>query len=221
MNELNIQFNFKARYYKLGEITEQTSQVWFVIHGYGQLAQYFIKKFKVLESENICVIAPEGLSRFYLEDVQTRVAGGSNRVGATWMTRENREMDITNYINYLQSIYDKEVKPIEERVSTSILGFSQGAATAARWILHEQIKFHQFILWAGIFPSDMNFEKGKEIFNHKKVISVYGESDPFITPARLKEAEELSSRLNIQPEQLIFSGKHELHDETLLQLATR
>ena len=39
------------------------------MHGYGQLAEYFIRKFNVLEEQNICVIAPEGFSRFYLENV--------------------------------------------------------------------------------------------------------------------------------------------------------
>ena len=98
MKERNINFEFKARYYKLGDITHETKQVWFVLHGYGQLAQYFIKKFKAIESSQICIVAPEGLSKFYLESVTSRSAGGSNRVGATWMTRENREVDIENYI---------------------------------------------------------------------------------------------------------------------------
>ena len=38
-----------AKYFTLGELNENTETVWFVIHGYGQLAEYFIKKFKVLE----------------------------------------------------------------------------------------------------------------------------------------------------------------------------
>ena len=36
-------------------------------------------------------MAPEGLSRFYLE-------GFSGKVGATWMTREDRLNDIDNYL---------------------------------------------------------------------------------------------------------------------------
>lgn len=219
MKELNLNFSYKARYYKLGEIENRTGQVWFVIHGYGQLGQYFINKFKVLAEKGVCIIAPEGLSRFYLEDMQTRIAGGSNRVGATWMTRENREMDIENYINYLQSIYDHEVGSIKEKIKVTILGFSQGAATATRWILHDKIDFKQFILWAGIFPNDMNFEKGKEVFNKKKVIRVFGTDDPFVTPPRVEEMEILTDKLNLSPEKISFEGKHELNDDLLLKLA--
>ena len=51
------------------------------------------------------------------------------------------------------------------------------------------IKFDKFILWAGIFPPDMNFDSGKEILKDKKVITVYGDQDPFITPERMEEME--------------------------------
>lgn len=217
MKEKQLQFNFEARYYTLGKLTPETQQVWFVIHGYGQLAQYFIKKFKVLENEGIYVIAPEGLSRFYLEDIPTRVAGGSNRVGATWMTRENRETDIRNYINYLQSVYDTELHQ-KNYPPVSILGFSQGGATATRWALSGKPQFDKFILWAGIFPPDMNFDSGKEILKDKKVITVYGDQDPFITPERMKEMELLSAKIDLVPNKITFNGKHEIEDQTLLSL---
>ncbi|HCM75632.1 MAG TPA: alpha/beta hydrolase [Cytophagales bacterium] len=217
MKEQQIQFNLTARYYTLGTLSPQTKQVWFVIHGYGQLAQYFIKKFKILEAHNIYVIAPEGLSRFYLEDIPTRVAGGSNRVGATWMTRENREMDIKNYISYLQTIYDHELA--ERNIPITVLGFSQGAATATRWVLHGKVPFDRFVLWAGIFPPDMNFDAGKEIFKKKKIITVFGDEDPFITPERVAELELLSTKLGLAPEKITFVGKHEMNDDVLLRVA--
>ncbi|MEQ9592274.1 MAG: alpha/beta hydrolase [Cyclobacteriaceae bacterium] len=218
MTELHIKFDFKARYYKLGEVNSETKQVWFVFHGYGQLAQYFIKKFAALESKKICVIAPEGLSKFYLENVASRSAGGNNRVGATWMTREDREVDIENYINYLQQVYDKEIG--NAKVNVTILGFSQGAATATRWALTRKPSFERFILWAGIFPPDMNFERGKEILGKKKVIAVYGSDDPFVTAPRMQEMLELSSKLELTPEKLDFAGKHEINEPLLLQIAS-
>lgn len=217
MKELSLQFDFKARYYKLGEISKVTKQVWFVIHGYGQLAQFFIRKFQQLEQKGVCVIAPEGLSRFYLEDIPTRMAGGTNRVGATWMTKENREMDIENYINYLQSIYDAELKDFKKK-DVTLLGFSQGAATATRWALSNEFNFQRFVLWAGIFPPDMNFERGKTILAHKEVVAVYGDKDPFITSARMKEMKMLSQKLKIIPKQITFNGGHEINDQALISL---
>lgn len=217
MYEHQVEFNFKARYFKLGEIDQNTKQVWFVLHGYGQLAKYFITKFKVVVPHNICVIAPEGLSRFYLEDIATRSKTGNNRVGATWMTRENRLMDIENYITYLNSIYKAEMKT-QPRIPVTIVGFSQGAATASRWVLDQSIEFSRLILWAGIFPDDMDFEKGKEVLKNKNVRLVYGKTDPFLTEDRLLEMKTLAQRNGIQSAPITFEGGHELHDPTLLQL---
>src|SRR5687767_5276492 len=144
MQELNVSFNFQARYFKVGEINEHTKAVWFVLHGYGQLAQYFLTKFNALTTQGVCVIAPEGLSRFYLEDVNTRNQTGNNRVGATWMTRENRLMDIENYITFLDTVYQAEVG--NRLIPVTILGFSQGAATASRWAVQNNIKYERLIL---------------------------------------------------------------------------
>ncbi len=214
--ELSLRFNFKARYFKSGEITQKTLQVWYVLHGYGQLAKYFLKKFDVLAKQNICVIAPEGLSIFYLEDLQTRIQGGSNRAGATWMTRENRTMDIENYISLLDAIHKKETYNL--KIPITILGFSQGAATATRWALQGKVDFTRLILWAGIFPPDMDFAAGHRILQTKKVITVLGNQDPFVTHERLKEMETISDQLRIYPEMIRFEGKHDMDEATLRQL---
>ncbi|MBK6951958.1 MAG: hypothetical protein IPH24_07885 [Crocinitomicaceae bacterium] len=87
-----------ARYFSHGN--PQAKNLVVVLHGYGQLASYFIQKFEFLDPENYYVIAPEGLHRFYLN-------GTSGRVGASWMTKENREDDITNYLLYLNALLEK------------------------------------------------------------------------------------------------------------------
>lgn len=217
MQELATEFNFKGRYFKIGEINNQTKAVWFVLHGYGQLAQYFLPKFKSLVAHNVCVIAPEGLSHYYLEDVSTRGRTGSTRVGASWMTRENRLTDIENYITYLNSVFQREIGG-HKNLDVTILGFSQGAATASRWALSDSIYFKRLILWAGILPPDMDFEKGKQLLKQKEVRIVYGKHDPFLSETRFGEMKTLSEKLEINPEPLVFDGAHEIHEATLLTL---
>ena len=205
----SVGFQFNARYYKLGEIHSDTKEVWWVLHGYGQLAQYFIQKFKRLSEKGICVIAPEGLSRFYLQ-------GNQGRVGATWMTQENRLMDIENYITYLNFIHKKEIG--QRHVKTTLLGFSQGAATLMRWAMNNQVQFDRLILWAGLFPPDIDFTKGAELLKGKEVIEVLGKQDEFITADRIQEMMKLNRQLNIDPVILEFDGKHELKEEVLLKI---
>jgi predicted esterase len=183
-----------------------------VLHGYGQLSQFFIQKFKALSEQDICVIAPEGLSRFYL-------AGNSGRVGATWMTRENRQMDIDNYISYLNAILKIESSP--SHISTTLFGFSQGAATAARWAMNGNIHFDRLILWAGLFPPDMDFEKGAELLKGKRIIEVLGKQDQFITKDRIDEMMLLNQKLKINPIIVEFEGKHEISESVLKEIVFR
>jgi predicted esterase len=214
MTENHVSFNFKARYFKLGEISASTKQVWFVLHGYGQLAKFFVKKFNVLEDRGIVIIAPEGLSRFYLEELQT-TGRKNNRVGATWMTSENRVMDIDNYIQYLNALYETEMKG--NQISTTVLGFSQGSATASRWVVDGNINFTRLILWAGILPPDMNFETGSQVLQNKQIHLVYGTRDPFLTDSRFAEMKMLAQKLNTQVNVTTFDGKHEIDELTLLK----
>lgn len=217
MIEQEVNFNFKARYFKLGTISENTKKVWFVIHGYGQLAQYFLKKFNSLQTSETCILAPEGLSRFYLEDITSRSQSGNNKVGATWMTRENRLTDIHNYITYLNKIYAQEIPPSFTGEIT-LLGFSQGAATVSRWALDGTVNFQRLILWAGIFPPDIDFNKGSDLFKTKEIIEVFGKQDPYLTDDRLKEMTQLNERLGLTPKIIAFEGGHEINDEILTQL---
>jgi len=218
MNEVTLEFSFKAHYYQLSPLTSETRQVWFVLHGYGQLARYFIKKFDALKERNICVIAPEGLSRFYLEPVESRAITGNNRVGATWMTSENRLTDIENYLHYLDALHAKVMDDFPQ-VPVTLLGFSQGVATASRWAIHNPHLFSRLILWAGNFPPDMDFTRGKEIFSTKEVTLVYGTQDPYINDQRLAEITELTQKLGIKPPIITFDGGHEIDEATLLSLS--
>ncbi|MBA4144261.1 MAG: hypothetical protein DI538_08600 [Azospira oryzae] len=217
MTQNELDFSFKARYSRLGEINDDTEQVWFVIHGYGQLAHYFIRKFALLENKNTCIIAPEGLSRFYVNELKEGGFRNSDRVGATWMTKENRQMDIDNYLTYLDALYEKEIGKRKIK-SITLLGFSQGAATVSRWAVNGRIHFDRLILWAGVFPTDMDFDRGKELLQAKEMIQVYGTNDPFINPERLNELESFNTKLNIRPRRVVFDGKHEIDEATLRNL---
>ena len=204
-----LDFSYKARYFKLGEINQQTQWVWFVCHGYGQLAEYFLKKFKVLDNGRHCIIAPEGLSRFYMNGFQ-------GRVGATWMTKEDRLVDILNYVNFLNSLYESELGEFENPgFKISLLGFSQGTATICRWALAKSITFHRLILWAGLFPPDLNFDLGKTKFTDKEVWLIYGDQDQFLTSERLLSQKEMALKLDVEPQQFVFSGGHEIDENTL------
>lgn len=156
-----VSFSHEAVFYQTSTITSQTKEVLFVLHGYGQLPEYFIRKFKTIADDNTVIVAPGGLSRFYLD-------GFSGRVGSTWMTKEERLLDIDNYIKYLDSVAEKVLFNASNDVKITLLGFSQGSATVCRWAEKLKFSFEKLILHSGAFPPDIDFSGlGNKLRNKK------------------------------------------------------
>lgn len=211
MNDRSVNFQYKARYFEYGD-PATAKELWIVLHGHGQLAQYFIQKFKILDPNQYYIIAPEGLSRYYL-------TGYSGRVGATWMTKEDRLTDIDNYVNYLNSVY-QNINNIRSKVKITVLGFSQGTATVSRWIAQSEIKIDRLILWAGLFPKDMNYKLAHERFKNIEILNIYGRNDEFLNDDRLNDQQEIVGKLGIKPTTIVFDGNHSIHHQTLIKIAT-
>ncbi|WP_338874779.1 phospholipase [Spirosoma sp. SC4-14] len=161
-----------ARYYTIGQLTEQTRSVWFCLHGYGQLAQYFGRKFSELDDGRTMVVVPEGLSRFYLNNEY-------KRIGASWQTREDREHEIEDLTAYLNSLYDRILSP-DLNLHITVLGFSQGAATACRWLNHGHIRIDRLILWAGYFPDGLQNLVDLPRLASVETHYVYGDQDAYL-----------------------------------------
>jgi hypothetical protein len=98
MIEHHIKVQRTARYYMSCELTEATKEVWIVLHGFAHLAESFLQKFEFAFSDTRVFVSPEALNRFYVQ-------GRYGKVGATWMTKEDRLNEIADYINYLNELY--------------------------------------------------------------------------------------------------------------------
>ena len=206
--EHQVEFNFTGRYYTLGEPSQDIKQVWLACHGQGHLAQYFIKKFECLNDGRNLIVAPEGLSRYYLE-------GFKGRVGATWMTREDRLTDIENYLTFLTSVMREVQAQLSPKTKVTLFGFSQGAATISRFATQTDIDFNRLILWAGIFPPDLPPMQSLGRLKGKEIYWVYGTKDEFLNKGIMKEQKEIAKDLQVDPEVITFDGKHELDDKVL------
>jgi predicted esterase len=212
IKEVKIQVQKTGRYYTAGNPEEATHLI-FALHGYGQLAYYFIHPFENQASSNYFIVCPEGLHRFYRQ-------GSNGKVGATWMTKEDRESDIHDYVNYLDQVYQEIVQKYQFEKST-LVGFSQGGATAARWIGLGNATFDNFILWASVFPPDLPFETLRYPSNEKKAkrnFLVLGDQDEYSTIEEAKNHLDFLAAQNISVEFITFKGKHELNIPLLLKL---
>lgn len=208
IKENYIHVSRTARYYTIGEFNSNTIVIWFVLHGYGQLAGDFIKLFEQIADNKTVIIAPEGLSRFYLDN-------GLGKVGANWMTKEDRENEISDYVNYLDELYLKIVKEnISESCKINALGFSQGAATLSRWAELGKSKLNKLVFWAGEIAKDVEYKEIKE----NEIHLVFGNNDPIFPGEFYKTQEELLDKNGLKYKTHIFEGGHEINKKLLLEI---
>jgi predicted esterase len=207
-NVHHLKIQKTARVITGGNPNSQLKQVWLVAHGYGFLATYFIKKFGELNPDEHFVIVPEGLHRYYLNGV-------SGRVGASWMTKEEREIDIEDYCNYLDVIYETFISPLEGNVIINAFGFSQGGATICRWAAHTKYKIDNLIVWGSVIPPDMKWEEYLMKLRHLNWIYVSASDDEFLTPEQQKEQLDILRSKGIEAEVVHYDGIHEVEPDTL------
>jgi len=217
MQEHHLAVAKTARYYSLGEPGPATRQLWFVCHGYGQLAGRFLRHFEPLDDGSRVIIAPEGLSRFYLSE-----SPAERRVGASWMTREDRLVEIGDYVRYLDAVHDHVRGGMRsEPVSVHAIGFSQGAATVSRWAALGKTHVDRLVLWGGEFPPDLDLTPGMvaERLRSARLTLVYGRADELITPKVVRQIGERLRASGVPYEEMPFDGGHELNETVLKQLA--
>ena len=195
-----------ARYFTLGQLIDSTQEVWLVLHGYAQLASDFIQDFEALNDGSRFIVAPEGLNKFYAR-------GFGGKPVATWMTAEDREAEIGDYINYLQTLY--QALQIPAHCKVVVLGFSQGVATASRFIHATAVRVDDFIIYAGELAAELVNPFSTQI-SSKKITYVTGNNDPFITPEKHQEVYALMHQLNAKI--IEFDGGHEVKQEVLKRL---
>ena len=215
-NEHQLTVGKTARYCTLGD-PSGAREVWFVLHGYGQLAPYFIRHFAPLDDGTRLIVAPEALSRFYVEQTSWKGAGQS-RVGASWMTREAREADIADNVTYLDSLYQQVFETVRRDARVVVLGFSQGVATACRWAALGKARADTLVMWAGPLPPDLG-QNAAAPLTRMKVIRVLGDRDDLASPEAIAAEHALAGRLGITADLVRFAGGHELDAATLKGLA--
>ncbi|MEP3387543.1 MAG: alpha/beta hydrolase [Reichenbachiella sp.] len=208
--EHHIGFNFTAPYYTLNELTDQTTDVWIACPGYGQLAKYFIRRFDVFDAKKHFVIALQGLSKFYLPD--------QKNVGASWMTKEDRETDMQNQRSY----FDAVIEELFEGKSLSnyrihLMGFSQGVSMISRMAAHAKIDFDTLVFWAGGFPPELKPADFVHVDSSAKLKVVIGSNDEFYALDKnyQPEVDKMKAAIGLNPEIIVFDGIHEVKREVL------
>jgi predicted esterase len=215
-SERHIEVPRHARYYVLGNDSAAIEEIWFVLHGIGQLAGQFVRFFADLAGERRLVVAPEALNRYYTAGIS--VPAAERGVGATWMTREDRETEMRDYIRYLDLLHER-IAASHRAARTVVVGFSQGGATAARWAALGSATIDRVILWGATLPPDLDLSKEKAVFRRAALTLVVGERDQHISRESLDRESTRLDLAGVPFELITFDGGHSIKRAVLAQLA--
>ncbi len=215
---MSKQHSFKvhrsAHYYTVGDLSPSTEYIWLACHGYGQAADRFIQKFTSLDLRRHHIVAPEGLSRFYW-------GGVSGDVVSSWMTRKDRLDEIEDHTSFLEEVRRRVQARAPARAKWILFGFSQGTATVLRYMERFLPAYAHLVIWAGIFPRDVDYGRHPDYWSQGSLHSIYGDQDEYITPKRLKEERAFIAQQGLKVSVLPFAGPHRVDREILQQWAAQ
>jgi len=201
-----------ARFYTVGAMDEAVADIWFALHGYGQLAAEFAREFAPIRREGRLIVIPEALSRFYRSN-RERV------MGASWMTAEDRKMEIRDYVRYLDALHDRVFeRGVAEEARLTVLGFSQGTATATRWLAAGSVRADRLILWGGLPALELCTAEFRKRIRVERLEMVTGTKDRYTSPAHQREILPTLSGPGQSVQQIVFEGGHALDQAVLARL---
>lgn len=235
----NITVARTARYAVCGAEPAAAERLWVVFHGYGNRAADFIAPFAAAASPNTRVVAPEGLSRFY---VSAPVPDGSHlaKTGATWLTRDDREDELRDALAMLHAVVAREHAAIlaarpGSAPRVGVLGFSQGVAMSMRWLVSagENPSLRQaralsasgapalvamHVLWAGGLAHDVDNGLLSTAWADTALHVVVGERDAFASEQARASTRQRLQAIGVAATAHSFDGGHRLHSPLLATL---
>lgn len=218
IREHHLRVERTARYATAGEPGPGVRELWIACHGFGQLASRFVRSLEPFASEERIVAAPEALNRFYLDPPTTPADAARRRVGATWMTREDREAEIADYVDYLDRLHE-HLRSACPDASLSMLGFSQGVATVCRWAAFGHARAARLVLWSGPVPPDLDLARLAARVGDTRVTIVAGAADAIVAAA---DAEADAARLRaaaVPCDVVRHDGGHAIDPDVLARFA--
>lgn len=219
MYELHLPVRRTARVVVAGETSAAVRQVWIACHGYGQLARDFAQGLAALHAADRLIAVPEALNRYYLND-HGGVHGADHPVGATWMTREDRQAEIDDYCGYLDAVHDHVLGRLERAsVSVCALGFSQGAQTVSRWAARTLRRPDHLVLWGAGPAQELRPEEVARAGT--RLTLVVGERDGYAVAQILEKLVPELERSGVAFTVERFAGGHRLDNDVLRRLATQ
>jgi predicted esterase len=168
-------------------------------HGYAETAGDHMAALQTIPgTAEWLLVSVQGLHRFY-----TR----KDRVVASWMTREDRALAISDNIDYVGRLLSRVRSEHQTREPLVFSGFSQGAAMAYRAAAH--YRADALIILAGDVPPDVVDDRPVLL---PPVLIGRGTRDEWYTEAKEAEDRAQLAKVDAPVDVCVFDGGHEWTD---------
>ena len=169
-------------------------------HGYGQSADETLAEVRKIPGAGAWTIASvQGLHRFYNRN--------SEKVIASWMTRQDRDDAIADNIAYV----DRAIDAVGSRVPIVFVGFSQGASMAYRAAVLGSHRATGIIALGGDMPPELR--AAPVACPWPPVLIGAGERDKWFTSAKVEADAAFLAAQQVPHDVVRFAGAHEWTDE--------
>ena len=146
------------------------------------------------------------------------------------MTRESRETEIADQVNYLDTVLTETCGRLgtdPSSVRLTAFGFSQGTATISRWLARSTLlasrasRADRLVLWGGAPAHDLlgTSLSMLDSLSRLPLTLVVGDKDPIVPSSRVDEWETHFQNLDTPYRLMRYPGDHRIDGDVLIQLA--
>jgi len=169
-------------------------------HGYGQTAEDELALLrKIPGAERFVITSIEALHPFI---------NPKGQLGASWMTRRNRELRIAENVRYVDAVIERVMNEIAFDGRLVLHGFSQGAGMACRAAVLGRHEVSAVMLLGGDIPPELD-----DLKRMRAVHLARGEQDHFYRQKQFDSDVTRLQEAGIEPVVSLHDGGHTPTDE--------
>ncbi len=199
MTERRVATTTHGRYLVIPSETSGPAPMLVGFHGYGEDAETQLERLRAIPgSASWVIVSIQALHRFY----ERR----TNRVVASWMTRQDRELAIADNSAYVQSCIDAVSAEWPTTRKIVFAGFSQGVAMAFRAATNASVSKAGVIAVGGDVPPELSAEALKRLSG---ALIVRGVSDEWYRKEQFAADEKRLTECSVDVRAVEFNGGHE------------
>jgi len=174
-------------------------------HGYGEGADAQLARMRRIPgADRWRLVSVQALHRFYNR--------GANEVVASWMTRQDRDLTISDNLAYVAAVMDAVHREDPDAPRLVFTGFSQGVAMTFRAAAASARPVDGVIAVGGDVPPEL---VGDALGRVRRALVCHGTRDPWYTSDVFQRDVERLRDANVAVQPLTFDGGHEWSDEVV------